>query len=245
MRSRMAKKAGPPLYDVIRAGSTARPPTDSGGRESLRPTLAETSEPAVGTWLRPGRTVSVPAGYLFVTAAIVLLVVIGGYMVGYSRGKHDERLAFVDHLDPGLGDVGRVLPRDPLEIPPAREMVRRTDSAGLVPNKELRTPLPRDWDDVRSDPRVTGLWYFILVTTNEAGAVRLAEYCRERGVEAYAVRASRSRLWQVVALPGFESRTDAQATALRQQINRIGETWQRHERGATNLHDAYPERFGG
>jgi hypothetical protein len=111
-------RCGPPLYDVIRRGSLGRSPGATDDRESPRPAHVdiERDDYAVGNWLRPGRKVSVPAGYLFIAAALVLLLVIGGYMVSYGRGKHDEQLAFAEHLDPELADVARVLPRDPLEV---------------------------------------------------------------------------------------------------------------------------------
>ncbi|HRQ76578.1 MAG TPA: hypothetical protein PK098_11730 [Phycisphaerales bacterium] len=244
----MARKSSPPLYELISASRPERSvPSRPADDEPVLPASSAVS--AIG----PGRFIQFPVGYVFVAVAAVVIVVILAYMFGYSRAQQASRLVDEADVDPTLIAAGNGrLPRDPLDrtADPPRQPAERSSTParpGGSGTAGTATNIPQQWGPVQpaSDPRRSGLEYFVLATTREAGAVRLAEFCRERGLETYAVRLNNTQ-WQVIALPGFEpsERAGPRVREMREAINRIGDSWKNHERGATNLRDAYLAPYG-
>jgi hypothetical protein len=181
----------------------------------------------------------VPSGYLLVAAAVATLLVAGAYMLGYDRGRLVERAILLEDPEAFLAPVSDtpagMQVRDPLDQP------RSSPPRANAPIGTSSTH-GGGWGQIESDPRECGLEYFVLAETNRQGAVRLAEYCRERGLETYVVPGKNASLRRVIVMPGFDrsQRSGREAKALEERIHRIGDTWQREERGATNLRDAYP-----
>lgn len=201
-----------------------------------------------GSWLRPGRFVQLPVGYVLLAGAAVLVLVVLGYMLGYSRGKDAARLVLEEDLEgPSLVGQDQHRPRDPL--------AGRTTGTGSVATQQGQsTGLSgsqagsgaRQWGPIDSDPRRAGLNYYRLAETRADGARRLAEFCREQGLETYVVSSNNPRLRRVIALPGFEpgQGTSPEARAVEALIHRIGREWKATEPGASDLRDAYLERYG-
>jgi hypothetical protein len=84
---------------------------------------------------------------------------------------------------------------------------------------------PTGWGPLTSDPRVGGKNYFTLIQTTKDGAVQLATFCREKGLETYAISGNNTRLYRVIALPGSVDPKDAVATNVRSKIYAIGQQW--------------------
>ncbi len=252
----MAKRRGPALYEIIRSrtGDTPPPPDHSGGGDGG----SHYHDIPASHWLQPGRQIAIPVGYLLAAIAggMILLVVV--FMIGHEQGRKAERIVHVgDYESAGNADSGSEAahrPEDPLRTGPAsrdRSSPNRTGGDSDSSRSSGRAGSgPTDssqWGPILSDPRERGREYFAIAETNESGAVRLAEFCRARGLETYVVPGNTAGLRRVIALPGFDppGRTNPDARRLRDQIYRIGEEWQRQERGGSNLEDAYLILYGG
>jgi hypothetical protein len=111
----------------------------------------------------------------------------------------------------------------------------------MAPPEPPMATLPDGWGPIESDPRQADLHYFVLAETRPEGAVRLAEFCRERGLEAYVIRRNNSRFRRVIALPGLESRsTESPAyRGLSQEVLRVGLEWKSRYPGESDLSDSY------
>jgi hypothetical protein len=201
----------------------------------------------VARWLKAGRAVRLPAGYLIAAGVILAVGIAIAYVIGTHGSDGAEGAAEGTNLM-RLARHGEQPPRtvDPLVVPPA--------PAGEVDSPVDRTepsatprPLANGWGPVLSDPRQAGLSYFVLAETTTAGAERLATYCRGQGLETYVVGRKGNRFRRVIALPGFapDVRSSPEVKALEAHIRRIGDGWKHQERGATDLRDAYPSFFGG
>lgn len=247
----MKRRTAPPLYELIRSRSGERAAAPRDVDESPEP-----GEPLVERWLRPGRAVQMPVGYLFVAGALVLLLLMLAFMFGHSRGYERARYIQADEFESvHMVDESR-RPIDPLGQPttagaalPRPEQPRTSNAASPSQTQPRPTPAgagARQWGPIESDPRQAGFNYFVLATTNPDGARRLAEFCRERGLETYVVSGNNVRLRRVIALPGFEAgqRNSETTRAVENLIHRIGESWKNSEPGATDLRDAYPDRYG-
>lgn len=194
-----------------------------------------------GHWLQPGRVLQVPVGYLFIAIGLLLLVGALAYMVGYSAGRDAERLVYEEDIglaSPGQADRPRV--RDPLEAGASSAAAQPTATPRTSPRAGAGSRSSQ-WGPIESDPRREGFEYFILAETTQDGAVRLAEYCREHGLETYVVSSNTSRNRRVIALPAFEpgNRSSPEARSLRNLIYRIGEQWKADGHGLWNYHEAY------
>ena len=111
-------------------------------------------------------------------------------------------------------------------------------AAGIPP--ALFRPRP-EWGPVDADPRQEGRFYLVLAETRPEGALRLARFCREEGLEAYVVQGHNARLRQVIVLPGFpsSSTSDPDYLRLRQEVIRVGRGWNAMYPGESDLRDAY------
>lgn len=99
-----------------------------------------------------------------------------------------------------------------------------------------------DWGRIQSDPRRAGFYYWIVAETTRTGAVRLCEFLRSRGLEAYAVPGNNAFL-RVAVLPGQRQRRDPRnpdpdADRLEEAIERAGRAW-RQAGGTSDLGDKY------
>ncbi len=215
--------------------------------------------------LRGGRTVRLPVGYLLVGATLAILLVVIAYSVGYSGGKRDQIAAHQRDLDAltenerianelargtdsGTGE--RVTPPTPPNRGDRTDGTNRTggnqtgsgnqSNLPVGGNNQPRNPGPAV-RPIETDPREAGLNYFYLVTTSHENAVRVAEFCRRYGVEAYVVRAN--NLSRVLAVPGFRPEDDGLRQRVETDIRRVKEAW-RQEVGRDEI-GLSPERYRG
>jgi hypothetical protein len=206
--------------------------------------------PVESPWHVVSRTVRIPIGYVLLAAAGVLLLLIVVYMVGYWRAERALKAQYSTAMleSTRQGDTaGRVA--DPLSPRPGA-----ATGAGSAEPPEGAGPSPRaavgrstaSWGPIETDPRQPGRWYLVLAETRREGAIRLATFCRQHGVEAYAVGSNNAR-FRVFVLPGLtgDGRTDPQEDPLRRRVYEVGRLWQERHRGESNLRDAYLSQFEG
>lgn len=250
------KHTGPPLYDLIvsRDGGAPRQ-----SRVQQYDDAVDSGDVGRLGWLNPGRKVAFPVGYAFVTAAVAVALVIAAFVFGHQRGTAQAKAAFDQSLlessrqadaarqtqDPLMASVtGRYEPAVSQPNGGSRSATRDSRSARPA-GVEVGAPNGRTISShpgpIESDPRVEGAYYYVLATTRRDGAVRLANFCRQRGLEAYVVGGNNGRFAQVIVLPALEtsSNSDPLVRRMREQILKIGRLWENSEPGATNLSDAY------
>ncbi|MDP6541781.1 MAG: hypothetical protein QGF07_03255, partial [Phycisphaerales bacterium] len=87
--------------------------------------------------------------------------------------------------------------------------------------------------------------YFMLSQTTKEGAERLVSFCREKGLETYAISGDNTRLHRVIALPGFASRNEQGVEDLRSQIQGTGRAWAEGDGRGDDLKDAYLSLYQG
>ena len=181
-----------------------------------------------------------PIGYFLLGAGGFILLLVVAYTVGYWRGDRDVTAEYdLRYLETGVRD-----PLHALEVEPGGSVAADGRSSVAAPPPVAARPeptLPSAWGPVESDPRQPGRYYLVLAETSPRGAVRLAEFCRAREVEAYAVAGHNERLRRVIVLPGFFTRSTSEEAVrrLRERIDRIGMAWKSEHRGESDLKDAY------
>jgi hypothetical protein len=228
------KPTGPALYELMR------------GRRREAPEAPEPEPPAppppTGR-LGPGGAVRVPVGYLLLAAAVVLAVVVAAFTVGYSRGRQEAKAEL---------ERAWVATNLPLALPPPED--RGPAPPGPAAPETMPEPAategpaeaPAGAGPVLSDPREPGKNYFVLIHTQRDNAIRLAQFCRQQGVEAYAVRAKNLSLYKVVALPGYGrgERAADFVRALEQRIEEVVRRWKVQVNPRDEL-AYYPEKYEG
>ena len=80
---------------------------------------------------------------------------------------------------------------------------------------------------IESDPRVKGMSYYILATYTPESAVKLAEFCRSKGLEAYVIPGNNARSRRVIVLPLFkyDDRNSERVRQLDAMIVDVGQKW--------------------
>jgi hypothetical protein len=257
--ARRRKSTTPALYELIRGGPAPSPEAEPPPLPREAPPPEPIDVPDEGwTWLRPGRSISVPVGYLLLAGAAVILVAVAAYTVGFKRADGILRARYEQQVlaQIGAGDAGRLV-RDPMQageatgdgdapprLPGGGPIGTEPTGTRVLPTPEQEVGSSPRWGPLESEPRQPGYRYFVLMETDRGGATRLANYCRGEGLETYVVsRHNRPSRRLVIALPGFPQSmptNSRQVRDLRQRINAIGDRWKRHKGGHTDLHDAYP-----
>jgi len=207
-------------------------------------------------WLMPGHAIRLPVGYVLVASAVVVLAIVLAYVVGHEQAERRVTAAYeallleqsrqrsaalglqdpLDETTTGLGVETVTGDVPPLALPePSRGPEPMPSRGGPIVVTE------------GGDPRQPGLHYFVIAETREDGAIRLAEFCRDQGLDAYVVPGHNSRLRRVIVLPGFGTRlrTDPEVARLADRIFEAGARWKSNKRGASNFRDAYMARYNG
>lgn len=198
--------------------------------------------------LSAGRSVRLPIGYFFVAAAALIILAAGAYVFGYLSGKGESEPSDLSayraesesrRLAEELRDPVRegANPRAPIgqtggsrdagtASPGSPSGQGTTGGGGGGP---LRAgPAPGSAGEavpILSDPRESGFRYFRLTYTTRANAVELAGFCRENGLEAYAVSANNGDLFFVYVLPGFAEGDTRTEKALTERIEEVRALW--------------------
>lgn len=199
-------------------------------------------------------SVKIPTGYLFVAAAVVTALVMGGYFFGFARGSASERVTrgqeMARDLDSQVNDpLVRTAPLNPqlLEAPPgerggsiaASNEPSISDDGGASLTDAIVAIAPE------TDPRVPGMNYYIIARDLPDEAVRAATYLRQQGITASALSTGRADRKLVVAMEAFASgQTSGQAARdLKARIQEAGRLWKRDHRGTTDFSDCYLARY--
>jgi len=185
------------------------------------------------------------------TAGIVVLAV-AAYAVGYWRAQQVQRSAFDQQVRENTALEGERM-RDPAVAPPLGSpapIIPRPASSGAEgtgtgggrtgPPPTEKSEAPR-MGPIESDPREIGLHYITVATPPRDGAIKLAEFCRTEGLEAYVVAGHNAQSRRVILLPGFRSnvRTDPEIRSVLVELERVGRLWKSTHRGQSDLSDNY------
>ena len=257
------KSRGPALYEVIGKRSAApvgRPmPAPPSRRRPNRAVHKQVppvrSQPAAETsgssangtsrWLMPGSAIRIPTGVILAASVLVIVLLLMIYMIGHRRGR-DVAIAQMN-VTTGQADAGARAVDRPVVVDPLAT-AETTISVNPYPGDAGRESLGSNygdskaaWAPISSDPRVSGLSYFVLAEWHGQEISALAEFCRTRGLETYVVPGKNARFNRVIVVPGFESaqRNDPWVLKLENDIHEAGRAWKRAG-GGSDLSDAYP-----
>lgn len=233
------KSGRPVLYELMSSRHAAPVDTPTNGHaHRLEPHLEEE------TWApqaHAGRSMRVPVGYVFVAAAIVIMAAAVTYMIGFARGRDNERSQSAESAA-AFNEV-----REIVNGQPGGEG-RNEGSGGVA--QPPRAPSTaggggKAMGAVESDPRVAGLNYFTLIHTSRSNAVTVAEFCREHGLEAHVVRA-KDQTFRVFVLPGLtgDELTSDRGEAIKRKIDEVATRWEARF-GKDELSGYFPQKFGG
>ncbi|MBT8485719.1 MAG: hypothetical protein HKO59_02355 [Phycisphaerales bacterium] len=241
----MAKRSSStPLYELIMR-------REASGRHEPEPEPVEEGA-APSRWLSGGRVVRVPVGYILLSSAAVMVLLIGSYLLGATRAEESTRAEYERFLASGLPPTGMPA-QDPLEIegetrPGETHRVLATPAPDLGPGvaAEPAAARPPDAeasaeDELLRDPREAGLYYYVLAETREEGALRMARFCLANGLDACVLPRHNDRFHRVIALPGVPVRdeSDIEVRRLRQRVLAVGEAWRREHPGERDFSEAY------
>lgn len=261
------RRSGPPLYELIQSrtqrSSTAtdQSAATARGSDATTSTYARSSTASVDVasssparWLKPGRALTIPLGYVFVAIALAVGMAFGAYIFGYRSAEQAVRADFEAAWLSRVNDAP-LLRDDPLQAMGSSGVVDRMNTAGghLANQSANRASqsaaasanaATHGWGSVDSDPRQRGSMYFVLMETRKEGALRLANFMRSESLEAYVVPVANSSNWRVITLPALStsSRQDPTVAELAGKIERAGLKWQLAG-GRDNLSGAYIRRY--
>ncbi len=228
----MPRKTGPALYELMGKGNR---PTRNKSQMDAQEEIDENLSHNV---LTPGQSFRFSIGTIGVCIAVIIALLAITYTMGFSRGQSIAKEDYGTRLLEGF--IESEIPAIPNHAPGNSISQQPQLPASIVPN----TPTEPRWGAIESDPRESGRYYFTLMQTTSSGARQLATFCREKGLETYAISGHNTRSYRVIALPGFVDRNGAIAVSLRTQIEAIGRQWaQLKASGGSNLQDAYPSLY--
>lgn len=257
----MSKRAGPPLFELLRERGesaadrpapardpdTGTPWSTAGVTRAERSAATFEDEPAQSGEIR----LSTTKLYLGIAGALALVVIawVAGYRIGFGAGKAE--------LSPLVRDEAIVTP--PREAgpsqPPTTAQPSGADPVAQRPAQPANTrpgALPANWvlqnDNVRAaDPRVPGSNYLELATLSAEQASDAIAYLASRGVRAIGVpvdsgggsanNPARYTLYSLgLAVPsGQYSSTGSERRDHQALIASIGADWMRDRRGGSNF----------
>jgi hypothetical protein len=216
----MVKRSGPTLYEAMSQSPAApRATTGNRGRSS------DSERPAAATWLTPGRSIRVPVGFAWVGAVLVAGLMIGAYLLGFSRG---ERVA---ETSAATADAARV---------------EAAQEAGRVREPVSTLPGPLEAASGDADPRIPGLNYWVVMRPRQDRAEEVATFIRGRGLDAIVVKSDTGGLPKVIALPGFRpgERSSPAVESFMTNLKRIGREFGKASgRASDNFDSLYPETY--
>ncbi|MHC4789568.1 MAG: hypothetical protein ACYS8K_10255, partial [Planctomycetota bacterium] len=177
-------------------------------------------------------------------AAAVLAALVAAFTIGYGRGQGQAKAELEQQW---LASNQQTLAVPPPEHRPAAQ--RQTPPPQAPPVEPARaepTPQVSGWGPILSDPREPGKNYFVLIHTQRGSALRLAQFSRDNGVEAYVIKANNLSLYKVVALPGYGrgERSADFVEALERRIEEVTRKWKLQVNPRDDLAH-YPEKFEG
>jgi len=244
----MSRKKDPALYELISQKQTqllsSKPVADD-------PKLDDDDNLDHNVFT-PGRSVRMPLGTIAVFVAVVIAMIMISYTLGFRSGSATTYEDYGNRLfeQQSTATFSEVIPTDLVEnrnqiLLKRSEITQRSmnstnQSASPSPTMTEITPAtPSSWGEIHSDPRATEMWYYTLVTTTRSGAVKLANFCRDRRLETYVIYGD-NRYYRVIALPGSAKQEDAKMVETLSRIHAIGLDWAGTPDGlGDDLKDAY------
>jgi len=259
----MPRRGGPTLLELASGGS--RTPTWGEGREERpnrerrvrfrreRPEKPPKPEPEPEDGPSLPRAVRVPMGYIFVAGALVVVLVVGGYLVGYRRAdsalRDRERLLAQRELESAVQDpLLEDAPVNPQLLPSAGASpeTKSTTNATNEPRQAERQAPAREAAP-GADPRIPGLNYFIVAYTSPEEAQEAVDFLAANGVNAAVFETRDDRFRHVIALRGFtsEQMRAGEHLTYKNRLQSLGRVWKRDEGGSTDWADTYPAKYSG
>ncbi len=225
------RRTGPPLYELIHTRPERSERHDAPPPRVEAPASSGRRKGA-SSRVAPGRMLSTPAGYAFVACAIAVGLIAGAFMVGYRSAENAVRAEFEAAW---LSRVESDRPDDPLmAVSPGAIADDSLDRSSVAPtqtsrsNRPMSSEDPGGWGPIQSDPRQPGRMYFVLMETRQDGAIRLARFLREEGLEAYVVPIKDKSIVRVITLPALatSSQQNPMVADLKRKIEQAGLRWQ-------------------
>ena len=221
----MARRTGPALYELLGRRTDGIAPGSS-SRSPLTPSLTPPRGSALDANAEPINRPSMDPGQVrsLLLAAIVVIALIAAYLVGVSRGERVGRSSLVSESEADTQLLAS----------------NASNAAVILPNALPAT-------DAGVDPRAVGLNYFVLASTLEPNAVKIVEFCRNRGLDAWVVPDQNGRLREVTVMPGFEysERGSPTVRELDERIRNVGVLFKASGPGNGDFGDRYHKLFKG
>lgn len=207
------------------------------------------------SWLSPGRSLRIPIGYIFLTIAAVLVVIIATFIFGHLRGGQDKEREFGDFGPLNSNGDSPIIAQDPMgqDSPPIimGSGNRESDSSSITDSARKTAGFDNsstnsEWGPLESDPRQEGYNYYILIHTTRENARKLAQFCRAEQIRAYVVRPGRMNQYQVIVLPGYRrgGSDSTEIIQLKSRLKAVTRKWNLHVNSRDDL-SYYPERYNG
>ena len=222
----------PALYELSRT----RQDVD---RQSADSDLDESVDSASMTWFTPGIGVRVPVGFLILACVLLVLISVGSWWLGFERGVSQTEQLMAERppeftVDPLLEPAGS---RNTLE-----SSNLSADGTGFNGAQGSVSAVSGSENAASEAPKAP--WHFVLAETGGDGVQRLADFCRQQGLEVMVVPRNNTGLARIFALPGMTSsnRKAPGVQALDERIAAIGRRWKQNG-GRTDFSDRYMDRL--
>lgn len=257
-----------PLFDLLSKGASSAPraepprPTKPIVRVELKPQSGEPATPRPAPSPSPaapaypvGSTLRLTTNAVYIAIAVVSVLLIGMYILGFKIGtakeaeKADQQLgpAFRDRpvvTEPGLQPAPRIAetPTTPTNPPAANPAApQRPAPAATGPILTVRGST--------ADPRQKDLNYLALARLPRSDCEAAIQFLAANGVEAFAVPLDqndreannpgplgRYRLYVMPGITSEQYKTDHPTkSGLQTRVAQLGQVWQKEHRGSSNF----------
>ena len=196
----------------------------------------------------PARVLRVPMGFAWAGGALLVILMIASYLVGFQRGGRSAEASLVqDQLDTIEAD--RVLQmtsevgESAFEPPVSTPRSAGTTSSG--PDPTAPTSPSTGVKTASGDPRIAGMNYYVICHPSENKVDGLIRFCARNGLDAHRVSTSTGGA-KVIVTPGFPSGGSGSEDilALKARIRSVGILWKQHDRGQNeDFSTYYPEKY--
>ncbi len=194
------------------------------------------------------RIIRLPIGYIYVGLAVVVLLIVGSYFVGVSRGRQ-QALAPVEETGgrPPINDptLNQPNPRESgasTTQPPGNSSPGAANRTNTTPqgNPAPVGPTGRTLD---RDTRQSGLNYIIVERFDAPEAWAVKEFLKRNGIDVLVLADNNNRsLLQVVTAQGFKGwASDSAAQSLYRKIQQLGSQWKAREGGSKDFSQSFPK----
>ena len=241
----MARRAAPALYELMR-----RPGA---------PGTSASSPAMTGTPRRVGNAPGLPSTFeislrraIVIGIAVVVAVSIA-YGIGVKRGSSASTGAprngsDAESVSPPLvvsQQTSPLIPAIPGKSSGATGSKTAAPVSGTSGSGKTATAA-RAATDNKSDPRVKGMYYFVVGHPSSDRRVEMLTFCRAEGLDAYLVPDDNALLRKIIVLPGYRDlseKSSSEIKALEAKIKQVGKKWKGNKPGNKDFDDAYPALF--